>query len=250
MPDRRPVRLHCFAHAGAGVSAFHGWTTSAGPGVEPVPVLLPGRGRRRSEPRITTRDALLADVLPLVTAARPGPYVLYGHSLGALVALTLTRALHEAGMPGPALLAVGACPPPQAPSPLSDAHDAPDGELLDLLHRMGAVPPGSARDGIWDRLVLPVLRSDLELAQALRTAALEPSAAGPLTTPLLIVASPHDPLAPPQVADGWRHWTQGPTRLRVVRGDHFFVRGTDLPRLLGRACRTVSRLATAPALAR
>ncbi|NDZ81624.1 thioesterase, partial [Streptomyces sp. SID10853] len=115
MTDERPVRLHCFAHAGAGVSAFYGWGPRLGAGVETVPHLLPGRERRRGEARLTRPADLLADLLGHFTAPdRDVPYVLYGHSLGALVAYTLTRALHEAGLAGPSLLVVGACPPPDA----------------------------------------------------------------------------------------------------------------------------------------
>ncbi|MEV7347026.1 thioesterase domain-containing protein [Streptomyces sp. NPDC093544] len=241
MADGRSVRLHCFAHSEGGLSLFDGWAASAGPGVEVLPVPLPGGRRRRWEPRASTHEALLADVLPLFTDPHPAPYVLYGHGLGAMVAFTVTRALHEAGLPGPALLAVGACPPPHTPSRLPDARAATDAELLHVLGGKGAVPPRSD-EGIWLRAMLPVLRADLELAQALEEAARTPSSAGPLTTPVLVVASQENPLAPPAIADGWRHWTQGPTWLRTVPGRHFFVAGRELPRLLGRACRVTRRL--------
>lgn len=111
-----PVRLYCFAHAGAGVSVFHGWARRTGPGVEPVPVLLPGRGGRRQEARLTGRDSLVAHLMDRISVTAGQPYALYGHSLGAMVAHTLTQALHEQGMPLPALLAVGACPPRTRPA--------------------------------------------------------------------------------------------------------------------------------------
>ncbi|MFD3701212.1 thioesterase II family protein [Streptomyces sp. NPDC058646] len=246
MSDEQPVRLHCFAHSAEGVSAFGTWAGSVGPGVEAVTALLPGSAGRRTEPRVTTREALLADLLPRFADPQAGPYVLYGQGLGAMVAFTLTRALHEAGLPGPALLAVGACRPPHVPSELPDARGTTDAELLSILDGNGAVPPGSD-EGIWLRAMLPVLRVDLELAQSLEEAARTPSPAGPLTTPILVVASQGNPLAPPEIADGWRLWTQGPARLRVVPGHHFFAGGRELPRLLGRACRVARRLVREPA---
>lgn len=244
MSDERSVRLHCFAHSGGGVSFFNHWAENVGPGVEVVPVASLSGERRRSEPRTSPHEALLADVLPRFADTGPDPYVLYGHGLGALVAFSVTRALHEAGLPGPSLLAVGACPPPQAPSGVPDTREATDAELLDVLSARRAVPPTSD-EGIWLRAMLPVLRADLELAQSLTEAAREPSLAGPLTTPILVLAAPGDPSAPPSVADGWRQWTEGPSWLRTVPQDHFFVRGRELPRLLGRACRVTRRLARA-----
>ncbi|MET9499919.1 alpha/beta fold hydrolase [Streptomyces sp. NPDC006552] len=245
MSDERPVLLHCFAHAGAGVSSFHGWPAALGTGVTPLAHLLPGREGRRREPRVTGSEALLADLMDRFRAPS-GPYALYGHSLGALVAYTLTRALHEAGLPGPVLLAVGACPPPDAASELSDACRESEARLVRQLDALGAVPEGAAPGGFWYRSVLPVLRDDLALADSLRDAARTPVRGGPLTVPVLAVAGADDPLARPGRMAHWARWTEGPTVTRTLPGDHFFVRRPELPRLLGRACRVAHRLAPAP----
>ncbi|MFB8351389.1 thioesterase II family protein [Streptomyces niveus] len=243
MSVERPVRMYCFAHSAEGVFAFRDWAADVGSGVEPVPVLLPGCRQRRTEPRLTTRTALLAEVLPLFTGPHLGPYALYGHGLGALAALTVTRALQEEGLPGPVFLGVGAWPPPLPPSGLPDVRRATDAELLDVLGGGGVVPPGSD-EGILLRAALPVLRADLELAQDLREAADRPWPAGPLTTPVLVVASEDDdPSADASAgADDWREWTLGPVRSRTVPGP-LLARGSgELPQLLGRACRVARRL--------
>ncbi|TGA99664.1 thioesterase domain-containing protein [Streptomyces sp. MZ04] len=246
MSNDQPVRLYCFGHSAEGASVFDGWAAHVGAGVEPVPVFRPGSGVQHDERRVTTRDALLADLLPQFTAPQPGPYVLYGHGLGAMIALTVARAVHEAGLPGPALLAVGAWPAPYLPAGLADARSATDAELLHVLSGKGAVP-ASSDEGIWLRATLPVLRADLELAQDLHAAAREPSPAGRLTTPVLVVDSQENLLVPPATADGCQ-WTDGPVWSRTVPGRHFFVRGgRELPRLLGRACRVARRLTKEPA---
>ncbi|MGW2916087.1 thioesterase II family protein [Streptomyces asoensis] len=244
MSDEQPVRLHCFAHSAGSVPAFGHWAAHTGPGVEVVPVALPGAGRR---PGTSAHEALLADVLPLFTGPQPGPYVLYGHGLGALAALAVTRALHEAALPGPALLAVGACPPPRVPRELPDVAAATDAELLHVLSAEGAVPPASD-EGILLRAVLPLLRADLELAQSLQQAARRPAPAGAPATALLVITAVGGPPEPPALADGRRQWTQGPVRTRTLPGRPFYVRGgRELPRLLGRACRVAARLVREPA---
>ncbi|MDQ0904428.1 surfactin synthase thioesterase subunit [Streptomyces canus] len=242
MSVEQPVRLHCFAHSAEGVGVFDDWAADVGAGVEPVPVLLPGCAQRRTEPRITTHAALLADVLPSFTESRRGPYALYGAGLGAMAARGVTRALLEAGLPGPAFLAVGAWPPPRPPAALPDVRRATDAELLHALSRGGAVPAHSD-EGIFLRAMLPVLRADLELAQDLEDAAGRPSPAGPLTTPVLVVVAPDGPYSAGDAAGDWHRWTDGPVRVRTVPGPHAFGRGgRELPRLLGRACRIARRL--------
>jgi len=101
------------------------------------------------------------------------------------------------------------------------------------------VPPGAAAapGGLWRRSVLPVLRDDLRLADALRAAAADPVAGGPVGVPVLVFAGSRDPVAAPAAVGQWRRWTTGPTSARTVTGDHFFTAGPHLPALLGRACR-------------
>lgn len=234
------VRLYCLAHAGAGVASYRRWPVAAGTAVDVVPLPLPGRDNRRREPRVTDRAALLADLLPdLLTAARTGPYALYGHSLGALVAYTLTRALADAGAPPPLFLAVGACPPPHASTALVGAADRSDEELLPLLDHLGSLPQGTSASpgGLWRRSVLPVLRDDLRLAALLRAAALDPATGGPVTCPVLVFAGRDDPLAEPEALEHWQRWATGPIVSHTVAGDHFFADSPDLPHLVGLACR-------------
>lgn len=246
MADGRSMTLYCFAHAGAGVSCFHRWPGAVGDGVEVVPLPLPGREGRWREERITGRAELVAEFLDILgrRGGDRGPFALYGHSLGGLVAHTLARALADKGLEQPAFVALGATPPPDEPPALLDAADAPTGEILRLLAALGPLPSASvtAPGGVWDRAVLPVLRDDLRLASALREAAVDPAIGGPLDVPLLVLGGTADPAVHPRVLAGWRRWTTGPLAVRTVAGDHFFVRGPLAPRLLGRACRVARRL--------
>jgi surfactin synthase thioesterase subunit len=250
------VRVLCFAHAGAGVSAFQRWPKLLGPDVEIMPVLLPGRDGRRGEPRATSPDELLKDLLPVVEplALTGEPYLVYGHSLGGLIGCALVCSLRTQELPLPALLAIGALPPPDAPALLADCADLPDAELLRVLDAFGSVPPGTEPGDLWHRYALPVLRDDFRLADALRAGAGGEGGGGaggvayggPLPVPVLAVAGRDDPLAPPGAMAGWARWATGPFAQRTVPGGHFFVRDPELPRLIGRAARVVARTA-APA---
>jgi surfactin synthase thioesterase subunit len=222
------------------VASYRSWPTAVGPAVDVVALPLPGRDSRRREPRVTDRAGLLADLLPsLLESAQAGPYALYGHSLGALVAYTLTRALAGAGAPAPLFLAVGACLPPHVATALVRAADLPDEELLPLLDHLGSLPRGAAAHpgGLWHRSVLPVLRDDLRLAGSLRAAALDPVTGGPVDIPVLAFAGSEDPLAAPEALADWQSWATSPIEARTVVGDHFFAGALELPRLVGEACR-------------
>ncbi|MEU0228998.1 thioesterase domain-containing protein [Streptomyces sp. NPDC006284] len=241
------VTLACLAHAGAGVASYRGWGTAVGDGVDVHALPLPGREARRREPRLSGRTELLADLMPgLLATARRGPYALYGHSMGALVGYTLTRALADAGAP-PLFLAVGACPPPHTTTALVDGADLPDEDLLPLLDSIGSLPPGASASpgGLWRRTFLPVLRDDLRLAKSLRNAALDPVTGGPVDVPVLVFAGSDDPLAAPAALRHWQQWTTDLIELHTVAGGHFFASSPGLARHVGRACRAHSSAAAA-----
>ncbi|MFI7386526.1 thioesterase II family protein [Streptomyces sp. NPDC049813] len=233
------ITLHCLAHAGAGVTSYRRWPDLVDPRVDVLAHPLPGRDSRRREPRVTDREQLLADLLPkLLATADQGPYALYGHSLGALVAYTLTRALAAAGAPAPLFLAVGACLPPHVATELVAAAELPEEELLPYLDQLGSVPRGQSASpgGLWRRSVLPVLRDDLRLAASLRAAALDPALGGPVRCPVLVFGGRDDPLAAPEALRHWQQWAAGPIVRHTVAGDHFFAGSRELPALVGRAC--------------
>lgn len=249
MADDRAIELHCFAHAGGGVSAFGGWRAGVGSGVRTVPVVLPGRDGLRRQPRATTRAELIAALLGPLTAriADGRPYALYGHSLGGLVAHALAGEAIARGLPAPVLLAVGASPPPLTP-PLHPGEDITDERLLRFVTDLGAAPGGelAAPGSIWYRRVLPVLRDDLRLAAGLREAALADPERAVLPVPVLAVGGRDDPVVDGRALDGWSRWTTGRLVRRTVPGGHFFLRGPHVPRLVGRACRTVQRVRLTP----
>jgi surfactin synthase thioesterase subunit len=239
MREAHRLRLYCFPHAGAGTSCFGRWPAIVGPDIEVVPVTLPGRGTRRREPRVTDPDTLLDHLFSTLGPPPWGPCVLYGHSLGALVAYTLARALGRAGSASPLLVVAGASRPPAAPVPVLEGPDPSDDVLVGMMRELGAVPSSAVPGGVWRRTTLPVLRDDRRLARALSSAA-----GAPLEIPLMAVAGSADPLAGPPVMAGWRQWTTERFIQRTVPGDHFFVQGTHLPRLLRRACLVAERLET------
>ncbi|MFI8965355.1 thioesterase II family protein [Streptomyces sp. NPDC053493] len=242
---RDGVRLFCFHHAGGGAMTFAGWQRRIGTGVSVLPVRLPGRETRRREERITDGDLLMRELQEDLGELLEEPYAFYGHSLGALVAYRFAEHRIRSGQRPPELLAVGACSAPQLPAPLIEtllSPELPDEQLILSLGDQQSIPaPLRNRIG-WLAGTLATLRSDLLLAQNLRSA---PVTA--LPCPLEAFAGEVDPLVSAAEVHAWKHCTTTRFRLRTVRGTHFFVRGRDVPREVGEALRSA---ATGPEAAR
>jgi medium-chain acyl-[acyl-carrier-protein] hydrolase len=218
-PRPRPdasLRLYCFAHAGAGAGAYRAWGEGLPATIDVCAVRLPGRESRIDEPPRTRLDDILAELVPLV-AGGPAPFAFFGHSLGALVAFELARALEDRGLPGPRHLVVSGHAAPQLGGQADDA-PASDAELLDDLRGLG----GTTGDVLGNRelleLVLPIVRADFAVSAAYRFVA-----GAPLGCPLTALGGAGDPGVTLAALEAWRVHTRGGFALRQFPGGHFFI---------------------------
>ncbi|KQX50765.1 MULTISPECIES: alpha/beta fold hydrolase [unclassified Streptomyces] len=213
---RHHTRLFCLPHGGADGSVFRSWQAMVDPGIEVVPVHLPGRGMRMAEPPESSLTRLGERLTgPVARRADDLPYVLFGHSMGALLAYELGLALQDGPRPPAAVIVSGAVPP-HVTRRTETMHLLPDGEFLDRLGALGGIPPELLAEEEWLELFLPVLRADFEAAETYRTGnALSPAVR------LIALGGADDPAAPPADVERWRELGTEVT-VRIFPGAHFF----------------------------
>lgn len=225
-PDPR-IRLVCLPHAGGAASAYRGWAPFAPRGVEVLAVQYPGRGDRYGDPVSRDLDTLAADVAAAVDAM-PGrlPVVLFGHSMGALVAYETARVLAARGRPAVRLVVSGR----RAPTVRwgGTLHRQDDAALLADLERHGGTAPELLADDDMRRTVLACLRDDYRLVETHRTA----PGPGP-GCPVSVFSGDADPELHPAEAEAWHRLGDDDGRrtagagtgdgLRVFRGGHFYL---------------------------
>src|SRR5262249_46498083 len=141
------LRLLCFPHAGGAASAYHGWGAGLPEEIDVRAVQPPGHESRLREPPATSPEALVDDIPRAPGPVLESPFALFGHSLGALVAFELTRALRRQGRPLPERLLVSGRRGPQV-AETGPAIDAlPDADFLDALaQRYGGIPDAVRRE--------------------------------------------------------------------------------------------------------
>lgn len=213
---------------------FQPWHSLVGPGIEVVPVQLPGRGIRLAEPAdhsiVRLRERLAE---PIAQRAGDLPYVLFGHSMGALLAYELGLALQDGPRP-PAAVVVSGTVPPHVPRSTPAMHLLPDEEFRDRLGALGGIPPELLAEKEWLDLFLPVLRADFEAAETYRT----PSALS-AGVRLIALGGADDPAASPAEVERWRELGTDVT-VRTFPGGHFFPfeQADQVLALVSAACRT------------
>ncbi|MDF3292621.1 thioesterase II family protein [Streptomyces silvisoli] len=88
-------------------------------------VELPGRLARWSENAFERAEPLVESLATVLAGELDVPYALFGHSMGALLAFELARALRRRGADEPRVLFVSGGPAPQLPRRLPQIHSSP-----------------------------------------------------------------------------------------------------------------------------
>jgi medium-chain acyl-[acyl-carrier-protein] hydrolase len=216
--------LVIFPHAGAGTTPYRRLAAECATAFRPVIVRLPGRETRLREPAFRQMGPLVSAVLPVLLPALSAGPVLYGHSMGALVAFEVARqARRDYGLE-PARLVVSGCSAPRTRTPRQIRHTLPDSELWQSVCELNGMPEEIARDAAIRKLLLPTLRADFQVSDTYQY-----SPGPPLGCLIDAFAGDDDLEAPANGMAGWAQETTGRFRLQVLPGDHFFNLGTETP---------------------
>ncbi|MDO3648408.1 thioesterase II family protein [Nocardia mangyaensis] len=209
------IRLLCIPHAGAGASSFNRWLGLFGPEIGVVRVQLPGREDVADREPLLRVGAAVDELATQCTAFGDRSVALYGHSMGALIAYELARALTAADRP-PAHLFVSGRRAPHLAASRAVLHRLPDRDFADAMAAMGAWG-AAGRSTSFLRYALPLTRADLELSEEY-THQPRPRLACPITA----FHGTEDPIADPDEVAAWAALTDGAFAIHEFSGDHLF----------------------------
>ncbi|OEJ21346.1 hypothetical protein AR457_36540 [Streptomyces agglomeratus] len=179
---------------------------------------LPGRGAVAAAPVPATMADMVSLLLPALTEQLNGPYALFGHSMGALVAYELARELERLGMP-PVLLGVSSSPAPHLRGVREGFGDLRTREkLAGFLRDLGGTPPEAFDEPELMEYLTHVLRVDLDF---LLNYTANPS--GVLEVPLAVYFGERDPLAGRDLVSPWAGYSSVHTGFRCWPGGHFYL---------------------------
>lgn len=216
---REPLRLLCFPYAGGGASVFRGWSQRLPSEIELCAVQLPGRETRLREPPLSSLPRLVDLLCEETAILRAGRYALFGHSVGALVAFELTRALRRRGERLPVQLFVSGCRAPQLADEEPSSAQLEDDALLAVLRGFDGTPEAVLRDRELLELLLPTLRADLGLRDGYDYRD-EPA----LPIPITALGGEDDEHVPLSSLFAWRTHTARSFALQRFPGAHFYFR--------------------------
>ncbi|MDR3537911.1 MAG: alpha/beta fold hydrolase [Acetobacteraceae bacterium] len=211
------MQLVCLPHAGGGAASFHPFANLFPDSIEMLAVQLPGRETRLAEAPYRRMGPLIEGLLAGIRESVVKPYAFFGHSMGALVAFELARALRREGLPLPQSIVVSGRRAPTVPNNEPSLHVLSDDAFVDaLVRRYDAIPQIIRNEPELMALFVPVMKADFATFET-HVHRDEP----PLECALAMYGGRDDPQTP-QMA-GWADLFAGPATTRFFDGGHFYL---------------------------
>ncbi|MGW9206026.1 amino acid adenylation domain-containing protein [Embleya sp. NPDC055664] len=210
----------CIPYGGGNATAYRALARELRESADVWAVELPGHDPVRPDeplrPWAETAELLAKEVVRTVR----GPYTLYGHCAGTLLAVRVARHLEDRGAAPSAIVLGAAIPPGDAADDLPA--DVADDQLYGTLHALGGF--SGALDDTDRHRVLTVVRHDM--AEAMRFHREGATDGERLRTPVRAVMGTDDPLTDGHATRyrAWERYAHDVT-LHVIDGaGHYFVK--------------------------
>ena len=231
-PSHRPVvafggrgaagtpRLICLPYAGGSAMGFRSFRELFPKWLDVCLLELPGRGTRIHEALETDMGRLVQSIATeLVSLCTESPFVLYGHSMGALIAYRLAKELRISHGLEVGMLLVSGAKAPHFPRGKELIHEMSDEQLIARLHKMDGAGTDLYRDRELGGLMLEVLRSDFRMLETSSLCSVDP-----LPCPVHAFGGDQDPFVDHEGVEGWRLHTESRFKATFYPGGHFFIR--------------------------
>jgi thioesterase len=214
-PRHAPVRVVILPHAGGSASYFRNWGPVADNlGVELCAVQYPGHEELFTATRASSLDEL-AKALVTVIGDQAERTVLFGHSMGGLLAHRVTQFLVAEDNP-PQALHVSATRAPDQPV-AAPRHILDDRALVSSIGEMSPGEENPLENEDLAAVLLDQVRSEMRLAETHRC---EPT---PLPLPITLHLATEDPDFTLADVSAWDRFTTRGTHLITHPGHHFYL---------------------------
>ncbi|WP_346836053.1 thioesterase II family protein [Paenibacillus polymyxa] len=223
------LRLFLFPPAGSDIAIYQRWEEYLPAEMEICLICLPGRGVRMNERLVDDCNVLVENMLESIQDYLDIPYVLFGHSLGALLAYKTAVLAQKKGLRLPEKLFVSSLKPPlhfnepvACSSGLADPGDGQlhlmgDEDLKRKLIKNGGIPDIIIENGQIFDFILPTFRNDLKLYETYI-----PVETVRLPVPIDVFGGNSDRVASRTDLERWSECSEKEITVATFPGGHFY----------------------------
>lgn len=214
--------LHVFAfpYAGGNINSLRPLSAQIDPNINLHIASLPGRGPRFTETPCSVINELVESMASSIEKTKPRRFVLYGHSMGGIMAFEVARKLRQRASLRPEAFVVSGVRAPHLFGKSEDKHKhhLPREDFIDYIKELDGTPAEILEHPELMELMLPSLRADIKICDTYTY-----HEESPLSMPIhaLFGSDDHDVGKNGMLA--WNEHTGAPFTFTEFSGDHFFL---------------------------
>ncbi|UWY30353.1 thioesterase domain-containing protein [Flavobacterium sp. TR2] len=207
-------QLFLLHFAGGNIYSFE-FLKSINTDFEMIPLELPGRGKRIKEKLLTSYQEAINDIYSqIITMLNGAPFMIYGHSLGATLALGVTDLLEKNNTP-PQCLIVSGNPGPGVVTERKRS-DLDRADFISMLKELGGLTEELLQSEELLDFVLPILRADFKIVEG--DTFVENTI---VKAPIIAVMGDLEKYA--GSISNWKTHTLSEFNSYILNGNHFFI---------------------------
>jgi medium-chain acyl-[acyl-carrier-protein] hydrolase len=218
-PNPRPhanARVLLVPHAGGGAAVYRSWHAQFPDHVESWALRLPGReGRSNEQPARRMRVLALDLAQELSRWIDDRPFVMFGHSMGALLTFEIARQLRRQRDRAPSHLFLASYRAPQTQRPSEIRRHHSEQEVVERFMVSNQVSRAMAQELV--AMLRPIVEADVEMCETY-----EYEAELPLEIPISVSRGVRDYVTDEDILE-WSSQTGTEFQARTFTGDHFFI---------------------------
>jgi len=219
------LRLFCLPFAGGSSNAFRNWTKYLPAALELGLVELPGRGTRLSESLRHSLPELIPEITNALAPWLDLPFVLFGHSMGSLLAFELNYYLRQHLTKSASHLFLSGRGAPHLQDTEPQIHQLAHDDFVAKIRAYNGTPKEVLEHRELMELMIPILRADFEICE---TYQFKPNGRLPFDQPLTIFGGLKDTSSPRPALEAWNRYTTSSFQVRMFPGDHFYLLDSEM----------------------
>lgn len=189
--------------------------------IEFIPLEIPGRGRRFGETLLKNKELVIQDYFNQIKKLRnKQTYVIYGHSMGATIGLSVTKKMEDFG-DAPNCLVVSGNAGPGVKEFEGEKENKRylmnDEEFKVELRELGGVPEEVLKNDDLYHFFNPIMRADFEVLEKDEDSEID----FVLKTSIYALMGSEEKCM--GKIENWSRFTSGEFQFRILEGDHFFI---------------------------
>lgn len=211
--------MFALPYAGGSASIYRDWISELKPEIEVCPIEYPGHASRFCDPYYSSIEAAAEEISETILRKNPSDYVIYGHSMGALIALETAFVLEKKTDILPKAVIVAASRPPHMRNKGINLRELSKEELLQTIVSRGQFEPEILECEELMEMIADILYADVQMFTRYTRSYEERK----IHVPLLALFGEEDEETPQEDMQEWQKYTEQDFSLQVFRGNHFFA---------------------------